>query len=325
MNRAWSNRMLPVGLGRPKGSARTRDRKTSARLGAIFLAFIVMPSPGTTAPTLRIATWDVSQAEKSIFAVKKNEKKSSWRHTFGSERNDAKKTRLGVFNLDVDVVLLQGVRNVRALRRIFPTRHWKLILSKDYMRYAPPLSRLPSDLQAYDISVTGRTVEHPVTAIAVRYQRRLRVRGIQHIRIKDYIENADDSASGIDLDKAPSATAVRINYFGSNLWLMSAAFLPDCQSTAETCQAWKAINAWYKRLTRADHLSAIAGTAHTSGADINPDQKTPARCGELVPVTEICRGNKCLGKQKSLTRKKLGCIVMTRMRLPPTPIPTRMP
>lgn len=284
-------------------------------MSAVLVATLIT-SPHASAASLRIATWDVSQAEKSIFARKKNEKKSSWRHTFGSERRDAKKTRLGIFNLDVDVVLLQGVRNVRALRRVFPTRHWKLILSRDYMRYAPPLSRLPADLQAYEISVTGRTVEHPVTAIAVRYQRRLRVRAIRHIRIEDHVENSNADLPEVKLENVPSVTAVRINHFGSDIWLMSLALIHGCTDGGAPCPTWQATQNWYKLLQTSYQLPAIAGAAHTPKADEGREHPKIAQCGTLAPLTENCGKDKCLGEQKSLTRKKLGCIVLTTVNLP---------
>ena len=332
MDRVWTKRRRPI--GHCKNGALTRLMLARlmltrlvltplvlapllARLVFILLAWSLTPSPGSAAPELRIATWDVSQAEKSIFTRKKNRKKSSWRHTFGSERHDAKKTQHGVFNLDVDVVLLQGVRNVRALRRVFPTRYWKLILSNDYMRHAPPLSRLPSDLQTYDISITGRTVEHPVTAVAVRYQRRLRVRAIKHIRTEDHVGSTNDDASSLELDNMPSATAVRINHFGSNIWLMSLALVQDCQGAVAKCATWRAVKNWYKLLQTSNQIAAVAGAAHTRpSTDEAQAHPKPPTCGTFTPLTQSCGKDECLGQRKRLTRKKLGCIVLTTIKLP---------
>lgn len=282
------------------------------RLVCALCTFLFMANSGLAKPILRIATWDVSQAEKSIFARKKTQKKSSWRHTFGSERQDAKKSRLGVFNLDVDVVLLQGVHNVSALRGIFPTRHWKLILSRDYMNDIPPLSRLPMDLQGFDITAYEHRTDHPVTAIAVRYQRRLRVRAINHVKL-DPSENPQGDSS----ETIPSATAVRINYFGSSLWLVSLAMAQTCTDAYAPCPRLKAIKKWHNERGHQRGIPAIVGTTRTTKKQDKAENivATPS-CGKLRPLSTQCGTDGCIGELKTLTRKKLGCIVLTTVHLP---------
>ncbi len=281
------------------------------RLCLILFVSIASPSLVTAAPPLRIATWDVSRAEKGIFARPKREKKSSWRHTFGSERFDAKKTRLGIFNLDVDIVLLQGIRNVRALKRVFPTRTWKLILSRDYMRSITPLSRLPSDLQLYDIAATELNARTPVTAVAVRYQQRLRVRAIKHIEVDHRLGKSETTTSEI-----PAATAVRINHFGSRLWLVSLALTENCKGDHAQCLPWVTTNKWFKDLNDFDRVPAVAGWSSPKPTDNNSQKKEIQPCGKLVAMSQSCLDQGCIGKMKRLTRKKLGCIVLTTVHVP---------
>lgn len=294
-------------------SSRARHIATDALCCMCALVFFVtvFKSPALAAPPLRIATWDVSQAEKSIFAIPKRKQKSSWRHTFGSERVDAKKARLGIFNLDVDVVLLQGVRNVSALRRVFPARVWKLILSRDYMRSLPSLGRLPADLRGFDVSATELVALAPVTAVALRYQRRLRVRAIKHIE-----PGAGTVRPENQTDQPTAATAVGINYFGSRLWLVSLAFTKSCAGKLANCPAWKTTTDWFNALNPFDRVPTVAGRSTPKTVIATKENTDGQSCGQLVTVAQSCREPGCLGKMKRKTRKKLGCIVLTTLRVP---------
>jgi len=312
-------------LGWTKTTKRVRHRGKGGAFQACLTFGVAVTSacPAIAAPPLRIATWDVSQVEKEIFARPKHEKKSSWRHTFGSERFDTKKTRLGIFNLDVDVVLLQGVQNVRALRRVFPTRTWKLILSRDYMRNLPPLSRLPADLQIYDIAATEANPRTPVTAVALRYQRRLRVRAIKHISVDETLAKTGSAVSTI-----PAATAIRINHFGAQLWLVSLALSEHCAEDHSTCPPWVATKKWFNDLNEFDQVPAVAGRSVPKPSPTPADKKTQKTstkpCGDLVAVSESCLQRGCIGTMKTRTRKKLGCIVVTTVSVPQR-VPQRHP
>jgi len=307
-------------------------RTNFAQLMRITAYALVFGAPLSTIaqsqPGLRIASWDLSRAEKSIFAPPPKPAKSSWRHTFGSERSDRKKSRIGYFNLEADVVLLQGVRNVRALKRVFPPRRWRLILSRDYTKLAPALSRLPADLQDYDIAATEYTTPHPVTAIAIRYQRRLRVRGVQHIPVAtqaDSPENRSHMASG---------TAVRINHYGSSIWLVSLARAQDCSAAISECAPWQAALQWTHSLGLPATTLIIAGTSKP--APSSPQQTPTEACGDLLRVTNGKASSALESPSKSLSslvlptqrraRKKLGCIVSATLDLEPAPrLPTSNP
>jgi len=61
--------------------------------------------------------------------------KSSFRHTFGSQRRTSEATEttitLNPERLEADVVLLREVDNVRFARRLFPATDWRLVLARE--------------------------------------------------------------------------------------------------------------------------------------------------------------------------------------------------
>lgn len=287
---------------------------TSPPLICLLVAWVLLSvavgAETRPAPALHIATWDVTQAENNVFSRRNKENKTTWRHTFGSERQDARMTRIGIFNLDVDIVLLQGVRNVRALRRIFPTRDWRLILSRDYLRSTPALSRLPSDLRPYDISASERILEQPITAVAVRYQRNLRVRGIRHIKIS----NKTDENSNV-LTPPPSATAVRVNHRGSTLWLVSVAMTSDCKMEQSTCNGPLETKKWQNLLSDTDPALIIAGRSQPRNTPVELDHSENKLCGSFRKMSQTGTSGSQLGDITSLSRRKLGCIVRMAVTL----------
>lgn len=272
--------------------------------------------PANASQILRIATWDLAHADASVFKAPKS-RQPTWRHTFGSERQDRKPARLGTFNLDVDIVLLQGVHNIHGLRRIFPPRHWKLIISRDYMHVSRPLSRLPTDLQAFDISTLDQSAGNPVTAVAVRYQRGLRVRGINHISLDTHIQNVTSKNK-----PHPKALATLLNYYGLRLWLVSMQLPAPCREQEMTCSAFDGFKATLRaRLERQNrsHYPVIAGIARAPSED-GTSAKTPPNlsnphCGRLTPVFRQAKEHSALGYVHQKTRKKLGCIVIGDIKL----------
>lgn len=291
------------------------------KLGLV-LAYMLVLAPGVgTLPAnasqvLRIATWDLAHTDAAVFKAPKS-KQPTWRHTFGSERQDRKPARLGTFNLDVDVVLLQGVHNIYGLRRVFPPRHWKLIISRDYMHVSRPLSRLPMDLQAFDISTLNQSSSNSVTAIAVRYQRGLRVRGINHISLDTRLQDVASKN-----EPHPKALATLLNYYGLPLWLVSMRLPASCREQEMTCSAWDDFKTTLqKRLERQgrSQYPVIAGITRAPAEDGDqartpPDVSNP-HCGRLTPVFRRKKGRVALGYLHERTRKKLGCIVIGDIKL----------
>lgn len=276
-------------------------------------------------PVLHIATWDITHAEKTIGSQKKKAKAPSWRHTFGAERGDRRQTKLKAFNLDVDIVMLQGAQNIGVVRRMFPARDWKLILSRDYRFVAPRLGRLPDDLSAFDISAQQRTSPKPITAIAVRYQRRLRVRGIEHIGERP-------SGTGPAFaEPPPSAIAVRVNYFGRPAWFVSSRGPGPCAPSQAECSFKTAISDWYNEKIKHGPVSApalvgysVSTLVKTGRATLDAAVDKEARCGKLEPASPDGLLGAKLGEPHRLSKPKLGCIVLSRLYLKP-PVPRQHP
>ena len=121
---------------------------------------------------IRIASWNLLDAVGVGVIDRAEPVAPTWRNTFGSERRVAAKPKFAGDRLGADVVLLQGVKSVGEVRQLFPARTWKLILSRQILRDGTS-GRFSASTR---IDGSGTT-----TAIAVRYQRRLRVTRIEHL------------------------------------------------------------------------------------------------------------------------------------------------
>jgi hypothetical protein len=143
-----------------------------------------------------------------------------WRTSFGSERRSEAAMAKPTTSVDADIVLLQGVTDVPALRRWFPAGQWRVVASRQL-------------IASENEDRAGPTV--PSTAIAVRLRQGLRVTAQTHLA-----ELADALGQGPD---APSAagTAVRVNLANRQTWAVSVhlpeACPPDCPGR-QALQRW---------------------------------------------------------------------------------------
>lgn len=143
-----------------------------------------------------------------------------WRTSFGSERRSEAAIAKPTTSVDADIVLLQGVTDVPALRRWFPAGQWRVVASRQLIAGAT------DDRAAAPV---------PSTAIAVRLRQGLRVTAQTHLA-----ELADALGQGPD---APSAagTAVRVNLANRQTWALSVhlpeACPPDCPGR-QALQRW---------------------------------------------------------------------------------------
>lgn len=309
----------------------------------IAMALSVVAWPAHAEVALKIATWNVSKAERHIAKTKPKLTTPGWRHTFGSERHERTPSKPGEFNLDIDIVLLQGVTNASVMRQIFPPRRWKLILSRDFSQQQISLSRLPADLMSYDISGYEYSVKMPVTAVAIRYKRRLRVRGIQHIYPDNPDINADVERERFDLavPKTPvptSATAVLINYFGASVWVVSARNPGTCPKLDETCAPIQTIASWYRsdRPAKKRTMPIIIGITDSANRDQSSDAADQTQpCGRLTqwqmprhtysrPDNPDSRPQAWLSRLKQRNKPELGCIMRARLSMP-RPLPPQQP
>ena len=143
-----------------------------------------------------------------------------WRTSFGSERRSEIGPAKPASSVDADIVLLQGVSDVPALRRWFPAGQWRLIVSRQILS-----ANLP----------TAQPVA--TTAIAVRLRRGLRITGQDHL-----LELADSRSQGSQEARA-AATAVRILLDGRETWAISVLLPEDCGAG---CPGREALDRWHR-------------------------------------------------------------------------------
>ena len=253
--------MVPGGLLKRQLDGILSDRG-GARAGMLALVFcaglaalpvVAQPRISGGEP-IRIASWNLLDAVGVGVIDRAEPAARTWRNTFGSERRVAAKPKFAGDRLGADVVLLQGVKSVGEVRQLFPARTWKLIVSRQILRDGTS-GRFSASTR---IDGSGTT-----TAIAVRYQRRLRVTGIEHLlelapagvddkssdasqtpAAEAQPENARDTASGPE--PSPSAgVAVRLSQSGRVFWVVSAALERDCSTSGEKpCEAAGRLEAW---------------------------------------------------------------------------------
>jgi hypothetical protein len=171
-----------------------------------------------------------------------------WRTSFGSERRSEAQTAKPDTAVDADIVMLQGVSDIRALRQWFPAGQWRLVLSRQAFAGArepvKPEAALstpePEAALAIPEPEAAQGVPVPITAVAVRLRRGLRVTGQQHL-----LDLADALGEG-PAKPTPAGTAVRVLIEGRETWAVSV-LLPDaCARTdGPPCPGRAALERWH--------------------------------------------------------------------------------
>lgn len=119
------------------------------------------PPPGP----VKVLSWNVGSSPYAIAMRKIKSSPPAWRTSFGSERRTIDAPPPPQADLiDADVVLLQGIINPRALRRLFPARKWRLIFSRRALETLPKGSVFTAPVSSVEVE-----------AVAVRYRDGLRV------------------------------------------------------------------------------------------------------------------------------------------------------
>ncbi|MCH9806930.1 MAG: hypothetical protein K0U74_04295 [Alphaproteobacteria bacterium] len=215
---------------------------------------------------LRIASWNLADAEEAgaIERPKRTEKR--WRTTFGAELRSRPRSNFAGGRLKADVVLLQGVASIREVRRIFPARDWKLIVSRQILKFGRGRLNVDSEL-------TGKRT---TTAIAVRYQRQLRVTGLEHLLdLSDVDEDVREQDANAPASVAAEETAqraatsegsndkvagiaARLSFSGSVLWVLSAVLPEACRTSGGGCRPVQRLRNWANN-KRADGFGVVIG------------------------------------------------------------------
>lgn len=173
----------------------------------------------------------------------------SWRTSFGSERRSdiaASKPATGV---DADIVLLQGVTDVPALRRWFPAGQWRVVASRQLITRT-----------VTDAPVTGAIEPIPSTAIAVRLRRGLRITAQTHLA-----ELADALGKGPDAPTA-AGTAVRVMIANRQTWAVSVHLPENC---TPGCPGREALQRWHDARASEDVRRVTGGLFEPLSAPAN--------------------------------------------------------
>jgi hypothetical protein len=249
------------------------------------------PPPAAPAP-LKILSWNVATSPYAIAMRKIRMAAPSWRTSFGSERRSIDPPAAPqASDFDFDVVLLQGVINPRALRRLFPARRWRLILSPRALASLPRGS-------VFTAPVSTTEVE----AVAVRYRQGLRIITRADVAAAAPAQAAapppgDAAAAG---GAAPPGVAVKLIDRGRPVWFASIALPAACAGGAGPCPERDLVARW--RQERRE-----AGEAAVSGGLLSPPREA-ASCAAQSIQADVPQAAARQPAAQGQARPLLGCI-----------------
>lgn len=209
-------------------------------------------------PPLRIVSFDLAAAPGAVKPPPPE--KPSWRTTFGAEIRSVLRRDTPAISLDADVVLLQGLSSIRDVRRHFPAREWKLVASRQLLSGSEESEAASSDVSAVV----------PTTAVAVRFQKGLRIAGQEHL-----MDLA--AADGVSGEQKPVAgTAVRLIMDGRPIWVVSVSLSQHCAGSNAKCLA-------KQRLSRWRNQRRLLGEETVIGGIMRPEAAVPATASARGP------------------------------------------
>jgi hypothetical protein len=239
-------------------------------------------------PSLRVASWNVSEATQLMAPRRTELARPSWRTTFGSERHTERTQAVEATTLDADAVLLQGVTDVPLLRRLFPARDWRLVVSRQLLLAGNRIDGSPADAAAVQ----------PVTAVAVRNRKGLRITGREHLL--DLGVPAADTAG-----PAPAApTAVRISDGGHEVWVVSVALPEPCSAGAVDCAPRDRLATWHES-KRETGQAIVTGGRFQNGR--TPALPAPA-CSHQAIETDLQHTDTQSPRSEGVERQGMGCV-----------------
>jgi hypothetical protein len=223
----------------------------------------------------------------------------AWRTSFGSERRSESEIAKPETAVDADIVMLQGVSDIRALRQWFPAGQWRLVVSRQFFAAAALMPEatdgMPQPEAEPERQVPETTAGPPVptTAIAVRLRRGLRVTGQQHLL------DLADALGGGPAAPTPAGTAVRVLIEGRETWAVSVLLPEACaKPDAKPCPGLAALERWHaareaegvRRVTGGRFAVAESQTAPCGGFGLRLDPPPPppkARYTAAAPSAKL--------------------------------------
>ncbi|MDO9384321.1 MAG: hypothetical protein Q7T86_15830 [Hyphomicrobiaceae bacterium] len=262
-----------------------------------------LPSPSRPPPgPLKIMSWNVASSPYAIAMRKIKSSAPAWRTSFGSERRtiDAPPPPRAAM-IDADVVLLQGITNPRALRRLFPARSWRLIFSRRALETLPKGSVFTAPVSSVEVE-----------AIAIRFRDGLRV--VNRGEDIDDLPSATPELATPASIAAPAATAVqppvnpaspglvvKVIDRGRTLWLASVVLDNACVTPGDAgCAKSALLERW--RARRKDD-----GEQVVTGGRMHPDAPATA-CTPQGITWQAASPNGPPRLAKGENRQVLGCI-----------------
>lgn len=225
------------------------------------------PAAGPPRP-LAIVSWHLDDADKAGAVDIRPEPQRVWRHTFGAERKSPSRANFDIAKLEADVVLLQGLRMLAHARLLFPASQWRVVASRQIVQ--------PMIAGAGGRARWGSAPRPPTTAVAIRYQRRVRVMGVEHIG--EVVASAADTSDTTTASETPAAVAVRLRIDGRFVWVVSADLPAACSvepGGATACPARDALAQW--QTARRPSERAVIGGPNTTHAPSSPAATTMCR------------------------------------------------
>lgn len=235
------------------------------------------PAVASPPRPLAIVSWHLDDADKAGAVDIRPEPQRVWRHTFGAERKSPSRANFDIAKLEADVVLLQGLRMLAHARLLFPASQWRVVASRQIVQ--------PMIAGAGGRARWGSAPRPPTTAVAIRYQRRVRVMGVEHIG--EVVASATDTSDTTTASETPAAVAVRLRIDGRFVWVVSADLPAACSvepgGGATACPARDALAQW--QTARRPSERAVIGGPNTTHAPSSPAATTMCRL-QAIAMTD---------------------------------------
>lgn len=249
------------------------------------------PPPGP----VKVLSWNVGSSPYAIAMRKIKSSPPPWRTSFGSERRTIDAPPPPQANLiDADIVLLQGIINPRALRRLFPARKWRLIFSRRALETLPKGSVFTAPVSSVEVE-----------AVAVRYRDGLRV-----VNRGESIADPSPVAPPLPASNAPPTPpaenaqspglAVQVIDRGRTVWLASVTLDATCGEGQSGCTK-SALLARWRAARHEARQDVIAGGRLRGDADATLCQT------QLIEV-DSAAANALHRIAKGESRNVLGCV-----------------
>ncbi len=243
------------------------------------------PAPPPAGP-LKIMSWNVASAPYAIAMRKIKAATPSWRTSFGSERRTIEAPMAPqAADIEADIVLLQGITNPRAMRRLFPARKWRLIFSRRALESLPKGSVFTAPVSSVEVE-----------AVAVRYRHGLRIVGRGEQMEAAPAPPAAALSSPATAGAASPGLAVKVLDRGKTLWLASIG--TSCASPP-ACGDLGTLTHWREARLQSGEATVAGGRLRASPDGVPCDAQ--AIESEAPSATEPRMGN---GEHRPL----FGCV-----------------